>query len=140
MPGAPAPSRGLVQALTGNNPTGQVAPGPRLPQDAAVSTKVPAVRRLDRPIGSSPVQNAQVQADIDYLQNLGATNIRVNQQQVTIRNGQRVGVNRPDLQFDYNGRRYHVEYDTPSSGRGSGHQSRITSNDPNTETILLIVP
>ncbi len=64
----------------------------------------------------------------------------MNQQQVTLENSQRVGVNRPDLQFDYNGRRYHVEYDTPTSGRGSGHQSRITSNDPNVEIILLIVP
>ncbi len=38
------------------------------------------------------------------------------------------------------GRRYHVEYDTPTSGRGPGHQSRLTSNDPDAETILLIVP
>jgi hypothetical protein len=75
-----------------------------------------------------------------YLRTIGARNIRVNQQQVTVRNGQRVGVNRPDLQFDYNGRRYHVEYDTPTSGRGPGHQSRITSNDPDAEIILLIVP
>ncbi|WNG27101.1 hypothetical protein F0U62_26120 [Cystobacter fuscus] len=71
---------------------------------------------------------------------MGATNIRVNQQQLTARNAQRVGVNRPDLQFDYSGRRYHVEYDTPASGRGAGHQSRTTSNDPNAEIILLIVP
>ncbi|MFY0525445.1 hypothetical protein ACN28I_20645 [Archangium gephyra] len=53
---------------------------------------------------------------------------------------QRVGINRPDLQFDYNGRRYQVEYDTPTSGRGTGHQLRIKSNDPDAETILLIVP
>jgi hypothetical protein len=101
---------------------------------------VPRVLPSDRPISSSPSQNAQVQADIQYLQDLGAKNIRVNQQQVTVRNGQRVGVNRPDLQFDYNGRRYHVEYDTPTSGRGPGHQSRITSNDPDAEIILLVVP
>jgi len=43
-------------------------------------------------------------------------------------------------QFDYNGRRYHVEYDTPASGRGSGHQSRLTSNDPDAEIILLMIP
>ncbi|HZI07480.1 MAG TPA: hypothetical protein VEZ71_25915, partial [Archangium sp.] len=84
--------------------------------------------------------NAQMQADIRYLRNLGARNIRVNQQQLIVRDGQRVGINRPDLQFDYNGRRYHVEYDTPTSGRGPGHRSRITSNDPDAETILLIVP
>lgn len=27
-----------------------------------------------------------------------------------------------------------------ASGRGAGHQSRLTSNDPNAEIILLIVP
>jgi hypothetical protein len=74
------------------------------------------------------------------LKVLGATNIRVNQQQLTHNNNQRVGINRPDLQFDYQGRRYHVEYDTPSSGRGSGHQKRTTSNDPEAEILLLIVP
>jgi hypothetical protein len=138
--GAPAPSPGLVQALTGSNPTGPVAAGPRLPQDVAVSPKVPGVRETNRPIGSSPSQNAQLQADIQYLESMGVRNIRVNQQQVTLENSQRVGVNRPDLQFDYNGRRYQVEYDTPASGRGPSHQSRITSNDPNAEIILLIVP
>ncbi|MFY0577069.1 hypothetical protein ACN28S_24595 [Cystobacter fuscus] len=44
------------------------------------------------------------------------------------------------MQFDYKGRRYQVEYDTPVSGRGAGHQLRTTSNDPNAEIILLIVP
>jgi hypothetical protein len=139
-PVPPAPSPGLVQALTGKNPTPLVAPGPRLPQDVAVSPNVPKQHPATRPIGPSPSQNAQLQADIQYLDSLGAKNIRVNQQQITVRNGQRVGINRPDLQFDYNGRRYHVEYDTPISGRGSGHQSRITSNDPSAEIILLIVP
>jgi hypothetical protein len=74
------------------------------------------------------------------LERLGATNIRVNQQQVTHKNGQRTGINRPDLQFDYGGRRYHVEYDSLTSARGFGHQRRISSNDPEAEIILLIVP
>lgn len=137
---APPPSPALVQALTGRNPTPPVAPRARLPQDAAVSPKVPKALEPDRPIGSSPTQNAQLQADIQYLESLRARNIRVNQQQLNQENGKRVGINRPDLQFDYNGRRYHVEYDRPASGRGSGHQSRIHSNDPDAEVILLIVP
>ena len=138
--GSPAPSPGLVRALTGNNPTGPVAAGARLPQDVAVSPQVPGVKPLQRPVGSSPTQNAQLQVDIQYLRDMGARNIRVNQQQLTVDNGQRVGVNRPDLQFDYNGRRYHVEYETPMSGRGPGHQARLTSNDPDAEIILLLVP
>jgi hypothetical protein len=135
-----APSPGLVQALTGTNPTPRMVPGTRLPQDVAVKPSIPKKQQTSRSIGPSPTQNAQLQADIDYLENVGATNIRVNQQQLTQFNGQRVGINRPDLQFDYNGRRYHVEYDTPSSGRGLRHQERITSNDPSAEIILLIVP
>ncbi len=117
-----------------------MAPGPRLPQDVDVSSKVPRLRQLNRPIGPSPSQNAQIQEDVEYLQSIGARNIRVNQQQLTQEGRQRVGINRPDLQFDYNDRRFQVEYDTPVSGRGPGHQSRITSNDPDAETILLIVP
>lgn len=138
--GSLAPSPGLVQALTGNNPTPRMAPGLRLPQDAAASPKAPGPLKTDRPIGPSPSQNAQLQADTQYLESMGATNIRVNQQQLLLDNRQRVGINRPDLQFDYKGRRYHVEYDAPTSGRGPAHQRRITSNDSNAETILLIVP
>jgi hypothetical protein len=111
-----------------------------LPQDVAAKPGAPRDLPTNRPISSSPSQNAQLQADIQYLQDMGATNIRVNQQQLKLGNRPRVGTNRPDLQFDYNGRRYHLEYDTPSSGRGPGHQSRIVSNDPDAEIILLIVP
>jgi hypothetical protein len=136
-----APSPELVQALTGKNPTPQVPAGLRLTQDVTVKPKVPRRLDTDRPISPSPRQNAQLQRDIEYLKNeLGATNIRVNQQQVKFRNGQRVGTNRPDLQFDYNNRRYYVEYDSPTSGRGPGHQSRITANDPDAEVILISIP
>lgn len=139
-PGPLAPSPELVQALTGDNPTPPVLAGPRLHQDVAVKPKVPRLLKTDRPIGPNPSQNAQLQADIDYLDKLGAKNIRVNQQQLTFRNGQRVGINRPDLQFDFQGRRYYVEYDSPASGRGPGHQARLTANAPDGEVILIIIP
>jgi hypothetical protein len=38
------------------------------------------------------------------------------------------------------GRRYHVEYDSPASGRGPGHQSRLSANDPEADVILIIIP
>jgi hypothetical protein len=139
-PGPLAPSPELVRALTGKNPTPQVPAGPRLPQDASVKPKVPDLRPTGRPISPSPSQNAQLQADLKYLEKLGAENFRVNQQQLTFRSGQRVGINRPDLQFDYKGRRYHVEYDSPASGRGPGHQSRLSANDPEADVILIIIP
>ena len=115
--------------------------GPRLRQDVTVKPKVPDLRPTTRPISPSPRQNAQLQRDIKYLRDeLGAENIRVNQQQLNLENKARVGINRPDLQFDYNGQRYHVEYDSPTSGRGPGHQSRLTANDPDAEVILIIIP
>jgi hypothetical protein len=140
-PGTLAPSPELVQALTGKNPTPQVPAGPRLRQDITVKPDVPDLRPTDRPISPSPRQNAQLQRDIEYVKNeLGARNIRVNQQQLTVKDGQRVGINRPDLQFDYNGRRYYVEYDSPASGRGPGHQERLIANDPEADVILIIIP
>ncbi|MBN1206422.1 MAG: hypothetical protein JXB05_16040, partial [Myxococcaceae bacterium] len=139
-PGTLAPSPELVQALTGKNPTPQVSAGPRLRQDITVKPDVPDLRPTDRPISPSPRQNAQLQADIEFLKERGAENIRVNQQQLNLENRARVGINRPDLQFDYKGRRYDVEYDSPASGRGPGHQSRLTANDPEGEVILIIIP
>ncbi|HVG63523.1 MAG TPA: hypothetical protein VNA24_33465 [Hyalangium sp.] len=139
-PGTLAPSPELVQALTGKNPTPQVPVGPRLRQDVTVKPNAPDLLKTTRPISPSPRQNAQLQRDIEYLEKLGAENIRVNQQQLTFWNGQRVGINRPDLQFDYQGHRYSVEYDSPTSGRGPGHQSRLTANDPDATVILIIIP
>jgi hypothetical protein len=140
-PGTLAPSPELVQALTGKNPTPQVPAGPRLRQDVTVKLKVPGRLDTGRPISPSPRQNAQLQRDIEYLDDeLGAENIRVNQQQLNHDNKTRVGINRPDLQFDHKGRRYHVEYDSPTSGRGPAHQSRLTNNDPEAIIIRIIIP
>jgi hypothetical protein len=112
-----------------------------LRQDVTVKPKVPKLLPRGRPISPSARQNAQLQRDIEYVKNeLQAENIRVNQQQLTLDNGQRVGINRPDLQFDYKGQRYHVEYDSPTSGRGPGHQSRLTANDPEALIIRIIIP
>jgi hypothetical protein len=60
---------------------------------------------LDRPVGLSATQNEFAQSRIGSLQEQGATDFRVNQQQVDI-NGTRVGINRPDLQYTFNGQRY----------------------------------
>lgn len=130
-PGAPAPSPGLIQALTGKNPTPPVAPGPRLPQDVAARPEIPPVRETNRPIGPSPRQNAQLQADLQYLESIGATNIRVNQQQLTYSNGQRVGINRPDLQFDY--RAAAMMWSTRRPHRGAA-QGTSGASPPTTRT------
>jgi len=94
---------------------------------------------LTRPIGQSATQNAALQGEIAAARRAGATDFRVNQQQVNAA-GQRVGTNRPDLQYtDANGRRVYVEYDTSTSTRGPGHQTRIEANDPNGRVILRVV-
>jgi hypothetical protein len=53
----------------------------------------------------------------------------VNQQQVNAA-GQRVGINRPDLQYTLNGDRYYTEYEGLANPRGAAHELRILSNDP----------
>jgi hypothetical protein len=80
-----------------------------------------------------------MQADVAYLKSIGATDIRVNQQQVDILVC-RVGICRPDVQATLpNGRRILIEYDTSASNRGAGHANRALNNDPNTIVILRTV-
>ena len=89
-----------------------------------------------RAIGRTLAQNQAVQADAIYLKNLGATDIRINQQQV---NGNlcRVGICRPDLQATLpSGKRVYIEYDRSTSSRGIPHADRIFSNDKDAIVIL----
>jgi CheY-like chemotaxis protein len=78
---------------------------------------------------ADPNQAAKLAQDIQQAQQEGATDIRVNQEQVNAQ-GQRVGQNRPDLQYtDSNGVRDYIEYDQdPASG--AAHAQRIRANDP----------
>ncbi|MFB6719398.1 RHS repeat-associated core domain-containing protein [Kribbella sp. NPDC056345] len=124
-------------AAVARQATGRVAP--RTARDKAVSPIAPAAKSLNRPIGNSPTQNAQLQNDIRALRARGATDMRVNQQQVNI-NGDRVGVNRPDLQYTLNGRRHYAEYDVPPPTRAPGHKQRIIANDPTAKVHLYTVP
>ena len=63
-----------------------------------------------------------------------ATNVRKNQTQVDV-NGNKVGNNRPDVQYDLNGEHYNVEFDTKATN-GYNHQKTIQANDPNSHVIL----
>jgi RHS repeat-associated protein len=123
------------------NPTGWIDPLGlvRLPQDARIDPRPPKPLPTTRPVGKSTAQNRQCQADIAAA-GPGATDIRVNQQQVDA-NGNRVGINRPDLQYtDAAGKRHYVEYDTSTSGRGPGHRQRITDNDGVAHVTLKVFP
>jgi hypothetical protein len=116
---------------------------PRLPQDVNVDPNAPpALPWPGRTVGSDPAQNAQLVIDInDALANGADPNsIRVNQQQVNAA-GDRVGINRPDLQYtDAQSDQIYIEYDTPTSGRGPGHAVRLLANDPDGTAILKTIP
>jgi hypothetical protein len=102
----------------------------RLAQDVAVDGRTATgALSLRRAIGDSPTQNAYVQARIEELVLQGAQDIRVNQTQVNVLS-QRVGINRPDLQYTLNDVRYYEEFEVPSSARGPGHVDRLEANDP----------
>ncbi|MBX3585259.1 MAG: hemagglutinin repeat-containing protein [Ramlibacter sp.] len=124
------------EVIVGNG----TAAGTRLPQDINVNPVAPPVRdSLGRTVGNSSTQNAAMQADVDYLKSINATDIRVNQQQVDSAVC-RVGICRPDVQATLpNGRRITIEYDTTSSTRATGHATRTLSNDPNAIVILRTV-
>ena len=111
----------------------------RLSQDIAVSRDAPEALSTSRSIGQSATQNAAAQEDIADLKSQGYTDIRVNQQQVNAA-GERVGVNRPDIQATSpTGQRVYIEYDTSASTRAAGHLQRISANDPNAMVILKTV-
>lgn len=135
-----AVARDPVQGLLkGNRFTGQGSPVNL--RDARISRVAPPVKALNRAISKSSTQNQVLQDDIQALFKLDPppTGIRVNQQQINAA-GQRVGINRPDLQFTYRGQRYHVEYDTPPPVRALEHGARLLANDPEAIIILKTVP
>ena len=117
---------------TGGTRLSTIRPVPRDPKDIAISAKPKTPDPIPwqgRTIGNTPAQNQEVQAVAQDLHNRGAQDIRIDQHQVNI-HGQRVGINRPDLQYTFNSRRYYVEWDRATSARGPEHASRIHANDP----------
>lgn len=103
--------------------------------DIAANPRAPEPLRLTRPVGGSGTQNAFVQNRMTRLQQGGATDLRINQQEVNI-NGARVGINRPDLQCTLSGRRFYEEFETGSLADANAHAPRILANDP----LGLFVP
>jgi len=116
----------------------QLARNPRLEQDIkyqqhrqlkhggrATNTE----RWQDKNIAKNPVQNQIKNEFSRQLNNIGANDIRINQTHSSATR-QALGLNRPDIQFTYNNKRYYIEIDAISSGRGVGHQQRIIANDP----------
>jgi RHS repeat-associated protein len=134
--------RALGESKSDKSPSPTQQPGQssgRLPQDAHVNPVPPAANNGNGTVGPSPTQNSALQKDVAAAKATGHTDIRVNQQQVNAQ-GQRVGVNRPDLQStDANGVRHYTEYDR-SVQNAADHHARTTANDPNGVTHTKIGP
>jgi hypothetical protein len=138
-----------------------LAPNSRLTRDINVSVIAPRANfdidaggwtnGVARKIGSDTAQAAKLQAHLNELVRLKKSgvdvrDVRVNQHQTNAAS-QRVGINRPDLQYTVDGKRHYVEYDRPRCGagnedtsrRGDGHAQRILNNDPNVDVALQVI-
>lgn len=73
--------------------------------------------------------NGRIDNMVEKLRNdPDVSNIRKNQAQADV-NGNKVGNNRPDLQFDKNGKHTNVEWDH-SKKSSENHKKRVDANDP----------
>ncbi len=129
----------LADVVAPENMCCSVAPSAaQLPQDGAVNPRAPApLPTSGRSIGRGS-HNQALQTDIANLPD-GATDIRVNQQQVNAAR-QRVGINRPDSQYTVSRQRYYIEYEGPANPRGAAHTTRITANDPTAIVTVRLIP
>lgn len=85
-------------------------------------------RGKGKPHGNSD-HNAKINEKINSVREEGATDIRKNQAQVDA-NGNKVGNNRPDVQYNKDGIHYNYEVDR-SAANNSAHKEVIKNNDPN---------
>ncbi|MBQ6187658.1 MAG: hypothetical protein IJK49_06935, partial [Prevotella sp.] len=94
-----------------------------------VTKRIKANKGFAKPHGGAE-HNKRIDDLIDKLRkDHNVSNIRKNQKQVDV-NGNVVGNNRPDVQFDKNGVHTNVEYDRKSSSLEK-HKKEVTGNDPN---------
>ena len=85
-----------------------------------------------------PKHDAAIDSKAAEARAAGAKNIRKNQAQ-TDANGNKVGDNRPDLQYDLNGTHYNIEFDNTDAG-SQAHQQVLPQNDPNANNEFNILP
>ena len=64
------------------------------------------------------------------------SNIRKNQAQVDA-SGNKMGRNRPDVQFDLDGKHYNIEMDR-TLRNSNKHKNKINTNDPNSQFIPVV--
>jgi hypothetical protein len=95
-----------------------------------VEEKVPRTNNGDAPQQGSKNHNDALDNRVEELKKSGAKQIRKNQQQVD-KDGNKVGKNRPDIQYnDEDGVHHNEEFDYKSSS-SQKHEKTIRKNDPN---------
>ena len=82
-------------------------------------------------------ENAAIDNRIREIKEQGGSNIRKNQAQVDA-NGNKVGNNRPDIQYDMDGVHHTEEFDY-NPANSQRHYETIKQNDPSTEINLNII-
>ncbi len=81
-----------------------------------------------KPHGNENHNNAIDKKVEELKEDSSVTNIRKNQQQVD-KDGNKVGTNRPDIQYDKDGCHYCIEYDHAPKNRRN-HKTFIEANHP----------
>ena len=92
-----------------------------------------------RKIGGTPTQEAQMWADVEWALKQGAKDVRIDEFQVDI-DGNYQGVNRPDVQYTLNNKRFYLEYEQLRNPRGRPHAERTITNDPKGTVLVKLVP
>lgn len=83
------------------------------------------------------VHGSAINNAVDNAKFNGAFDIRKNQVQVDV-NGNKVGLNRPDLQYNKDGNHYNVEFDN-NKKQQQHHNRVVTQNDPNAINIFIYI-
>lgn len=89
--------------------------------------KIPANGGVSKPHGGE-LHNKSIDNYIDKVREQGAVDIRKNQRQVD-KDGNAVGNNRPDVQYDLNDKHYNVEFDNDTR-QMEKHRIVVNENDP----------
>ncbi len=83
--------------------------------------------------------NRRIDKMVGYLKNDPKVDqIRKNQAQVDFGAKNKVGRNRPDLQYDRDGKHYNIEWDT-NPRASARHQTTVSGNDPNAVNKFYII-
>ena len=129
---------GVASAASPGNRRAPSSAGVEIASGHPLAAKGPPPNGGNGPQHGGMVHNDAIDTEVQKLQgDDSVSNIRKNQQQVDA-NGNKVGTNRPDIQYDQGGVHHAVEFDTIPSN-GTRHAQVIQGNDP-AANVRLVTP